>query len=238
MSTDLKVESNKGQVATTSPMQLIEAAVNANADIDKLERLMDLQDRWEQSNARKAFFAALSKFNAECPTIVKRKKAHNSFYAPLGDIHEQIKETLVRCGLSFRFKQDHSNGVTITCFVSHELGHTESATMTAPADTSGSKSPIQAIASTVTYLQRYTLCSALGITTADEDMDGRIDNGLLITTEQERFLLDKLCVQDEQGNFALTADGERALKSAGVKNMLIANVTEKQFKKLQGMITW
>ena len=225
-------------VATTSPMQLIEVAINSGADIDKLERLMSLQERWEDNNAKKAFFAAMSKFNAECPTIVKRKKAHNSLYAPLGDIHAQIKDTLVSCGLSFRFEQDHSIGITVSCLVSHSSGHTEQATMTAPADTSGSKSPIQAIASTVTYLQRYTLCSALGITTADEDMDGRIDNGLLITTEQERFLLDKLCVQNESGDFGLTQDGERALKSAGVKNLMIANVTETQFKKLQGMITW
>lgn len=238
MSSELVKQEQSTQVATTSPMQLIEVAVNANADIDKLERLMGLQERWEQNNAKKEFFAAMSKFNAECPTIVKRKKAHNSFYAPLGDIHAQIKETLVSCGLSFRFEQDHSNGITVSCLVSHASGHTEKATMTAQADTSGSKSPIQAIASTVTYLQRYTLCSALGITTADEDMDGRIDSGLLITTEQERFLLDKLCVQDENGDFSLTKNGERALKSAGVKNLMIANVTENQFKKLQGMITW
>ena len=225
-------------VSTTSPMQLIEVAINSGADIDKLERLMTLQERWEDNNAKKAFFAAMSKFNAECPTIIKKKKAHNSMYAPLGDIHAQIKETLVSCGLSFRFEQDHSSGIEVTCLISHELGHTEKATMKANADTSGSKSAIQAMASTVTYLMRYTLCSALGITTADEDMDGRLDNGLLISTEQERFLLDKLCVQNEQGDFSLTQDGERALKSAGVKNLMIANVTEVQYKKLQGMITW
>lgn len=225
------------QVATANPMQLIEAAINSNADIDKLERLMDLQERWEQNNARKAFFSALSRFNAECPTIVKRKKAHNSMYAPIGDIHAQIKETLVSCGLSFRFEQDHSNGITVSCLVSHELGHTEKATMTAPPDTAGSKSAIQAIASTVTYLQRYTLCSALGITTADEDMDGRIDNGYLIDEAKARWLFDKLCVVND-GDFQLTENGVRALKSAKVKDLMISNVTETQFKKLQGMITW
>ena len=230
-------EDKKALPAQTSPMHLIEAAINSNADIDKLERLMDLQDRWEQNNARKAFYSALSKFNAECPTIVKRKKAHNSFYAPLGDIHAQIKETLVSCGLSFRFEQDHSNGITVSCLVSHDLGHTEKTTMTAPPDTAGSKSAIQAIASTVTYLQRYTLCSALGITTADEDMDGRIDNGYLISDDDASFLLDKLCVVTD-GNYQLTQNGQRALKSAGVKDLLISNVTQTQFKKLKGMITW
>tara|TARA_R100000541_G_C1889724_1_gene83409 strand:+ start:271 stop:987 length:717 start_codon:yes stop_codon:yes gene_type:complete len=238
MSNEITVESKNTQVATTSPMQLIEAAINSGADIEKLERLMDLQERWESNNARKAFFAALSKFNAECPTILKKKSAHNSKYAPLGDIHAQIKSTLVSCGLSFRFEQDHSSGIEVTCLVSHELGHTEKATMKANADTSGSKSAIQAMASTVTYLMRYTLCSALGITTADEDMDGRIDNGLLISTEQERFLLDKLCTLDDKGNYIVHSDGDRALRAAKVENLMIANVTELQFKKLKGMITW
>lgn len=234
---DVTIKENN-QIATTSPMQLIEVAVNANADIDKLERLMSLQERWEQNNAKKAFFAAMSKFNAECPTIIKKKQAHNSKYAPLGDIHEQIKSTLVKCGLSFRFEQDHSNGVEVSCLVSHELGHTEKSTMRAPADTTGSKNAIQGIASTVTYLMRYTLCSALGITTADEDMDGRLDNGMLISHEQEGWLLEKLCTQDDDGNYQLTHDGVRALKSAKVENLLISNVTESQFKKLQGMVTW
>jgi hypothetical protein len=45
--------------------------------------------------------------------------------------------------------------------------------MTAPIDTSGSKSPAQGVASTITLLQRYTALSLLGIATADmKDADG------------------------------------------------------------------
>lgn len=230
-------ETRSTAAVQTSPMQLIEMAISANADIDKLERLMDLQDRYEANNARKEFFAAMSKFNAECSTIIKRKKAHNSLYAPLGDIHEQIKPTLVNTGLSFRFEQDHSAGITVTCIVTHCSGYSERTSMTAPADTSGSKSPIQAIASTVTYLQRYTLCSALGITTADEDMDGRIDNGMGIDEQSERWLVDKLCQQDDQGNYVLTKQGTNALRAAKVKDLMINNVTEVQLKKIKGMVS-
>ena len=51
--------------------------------------------------------------------------------------------------------------------------------MTALADKTGSKNAVQAIGSTVTYLQRYTLIGALGITTADDDMDARINNEIV-----------------------------------------------------------
>jgi hypothetical protein len=57
----------------------------------------------------------------------------------------------------------------VTCHVSHEKGHRESTSLTGPEDVSGGKNPIQTIGSTVTYLQRYTMVSALGLSTADQD---------------------------------------------------------------------
>jgi hypothetical protein len=54
------------------------------------------------------------------------------------------------------------------------MGHSELTKMTAPSDTSGQKNSIQAIASTITYLQRYTLLAATGLTTKDmPDDDGK-----------------------------------------------------------------
>ena len=50
-------------------------------------------------------------------------------------------------------------------------------------DTSGKKNEIQSRGSTITYLQRYTLIGALGLTTADEDIDARIPQET-ITEEQ------------------------------------------------------
>ena len=44
--------------------------------------------------------------------------------------------------------------------------------MTADKDTSGNKNSIQSIGSTRTYLQRYTLIGALGLSTAEDDTDG------------------------------------------------------------------
>ncbi len=63
--------------------------------------------------------------------------------------------------------------------------------MEAPADTSGSKNMVQARGSTITYLERYTLCAILGIATADEDMDGRLI-GELITPAQAEALTARL----------------------------------------------
>ena len=77
----------------------------------------------------------------------------------------------------------------VTCFISHRDGHTEQTSMEAGKDDSGAKNNIQQKGSTQTYLQRYTLIGALGLSTAEGDNDGNNGTDLNIdkkeTTEKE-----------------------------------------------------
>jgi len=162
-------------VATTGPSDLIRIAVDQNMDVDKLSKLMDLQERWESTEARKQYFDSFANFQALTPIIRKTTKGHNYMYAALGDIAQQIRPVLEQCQLSYRFDiQDAGDVISVTCIVSHRAGHQEKTTMTAQPDTTGSKNAIQARGSAVSYLQRYSLIGALGLTTADQDIDGRL----------------------------------------------------------------
>lgn len=166
-----KQETAVSNIAT--PATLLQTAVEQNADLDKLERLMDLQDRWNADQAKNAYSQALAKFQSELGPIIKTRQAHNSKYADLDDIAQAIRPILDKNGLSYTFEQDQDqSGLKVTCVVRHSAGHSESNSLSAPNDTSGGKNQIQAIASTVTYLRRYTLTGALGITTGNEDSDG------------------------------------------------------------------
>lgn len=166
-----KQEAPVSNVAT--PATLLQTAVEQNADLDKLERLMDLQDRWNAEQAKNAYSQALAAFQSELGPIIKTRQAHNSKYADLDDIAQAIRPILDKNGLSYTFQQDQEpNALKVTCVVRHSAGHSESNSLSAPNDTSGGKNAIQAIASTVTYLRRYTLTGALGITTGNEDEDG------------------------------------------------------------------
>lgn len=176
----------------TNPSALLQLAVEKDMDLEKLEKLMDLNDRYMADQARRAYADAFAKFQSMVPVIPKTKDAHNSKYAALGDIAYTIRESLKDCGLSYRFEIGHDGErITVTCIVTHRDGHSERTSMSGLADTSGSKNPIQANASTVSYLQRYTLIGALGLTTADEDMDGRL-SGETITDEQAKSLKKRL----------------------------------------------
>jgi len=170
------VQSN---VSTADTM--IKMAIEQNADVDKLEKLIGLKERWEATEAKKAYVAAMTKFRAECPAIQKTRQAHNSKYAGLAEAIGTIRAVMEGCGLSHSWTTNQVGGeVCVTCVVTHLSGHSEQTMLVASPDTSGSKNSIQAIGSTVTYLQRYTLFSILGIASTDQDDDGESAEGMAL----------------------------------------------------------
>lgn len=161
----------------TQPQQLIQLAIQSGADVDKLERLLDMQERWERRESEKAFNAAMAKFQSECPRIVKSKQAHGYKYAPLGDIQAQIKDKARECGLSWRWetKDQSKEQVTVSCIITHIDGFSRSTDSIAFIDEPNKmQSRTQMIGVATTYAQRYSLIGALGLSTADDDMDGRL----------------------------------------------------------------
>lgn len=186
-----KVEPTKEPV---TPRSLVEMAVAQGADLDRLEKLMELQLRWEADQARKAFVEAMAEFKTNPPEIIKATKV--SFktssgvteykHASIGDVTAAIINGLSAHGFSHRWDLDQSSGIKVTCIVTHRMGHTEKTTLTAPADTSGGKNTIQAISSTITYLERYTLLAATGLATHDmADDDGKAGGKKETVTEDQ-----------------------------------------------------
>lgn len=162
-----------------SPPQLLALAVQQGADLDRLQKLMDLKDRWEAGEARKAFVAAMSAFKADPVRIIKSKRADipggaKYSYATLADVYDGALVAMSSHGLSHRFevKQD-AQLITVTCILTHELGHSESVTISAPPDDSGKKNAVQQVASTVHYLERYTFLAATGLASREVDDDAR-----------------------------------------------------------------
>lgn len=172
------MKKNEIVIQSPTPTTLLEKAIEKGVDMAQLKELMDLQERWEKKEAKKKFFEALSAFQSMVPVLKKTKVANmGTFtykYAELGSINAQIKSPLFKCGLSYRFEfKENAGKLEVTCLVSHKDGHTETTVMEAGPDTSGAKNSVQQKGSTHTYLQRYTLIGALGLSTADEDNDGK-----------------------------------------------------------------
>lgn len=164
---------------TDNPYMVMAMKAMEMGKVDQLDKLLDLQMKWDAEIARKAFVGAMSDFKAEPVTIAKSKLVSFSgtsySHAELHDVTHALVPLMAKYGLSHRWKltQD-GREITVECVISHRDGHSESVSMTAPPDDSGKKNTIQQIASTKTYLERYTLLAATGVATGGEiDDDGR-----------------------------------------------------------------
>jgi len=177
------------QALAITPMDMLNRAVSSGADLDMIEKLMNLQERWEAGNARKAFEKALAAAGGELPIVIRNATGHNDKkYADFSAIAKAIDPVLSRHGLYYRFKTlQTEKTITVTC-VLFGHGHSEETALTAGADTSGNKNAIQAIGSTLTYLQRYSLVQMLGLAAAKDD-DGAAAPGNAISLEQVEELV-------------------------------------------------
>jgi hypothetical protein len=181
------------QPAAITPMEMLSRALSSGASPELLEKLLALQERWEKNQARKAFDGALAAAAAELPVIIKNKTVQfdrtKYRHEDLGEIVRTVDPILAKYGLSKRWRTNSlPNEISVTCIVSHRDGHSEENTITAAHDKTGAKNPIQAIGSTITYLQRYTLKAALGLAAAHDD-DGRAagDDGTISQDQIEKI---------------------------------------------------
>jgi hypothetical protein len=165
----------------STPASLIMAAVAGKANLEQVEKLMILQERFEKRAAEKAYNKAIADFKANPPEIIKESKVDfesakgrtHYKYANLANVIEKVTPELSKHGLTVSWRTAQNGKVSVTCRISHELGHYEETTLQADNDSTGNKNPIQALGSAVSYLQRYSVLCLLGLACADADDDAR-----------------------------------------------------------------
>lgn len=148
------------------------AAADPACDLDKMERLMAMHERMTARQAQAEFADALASLQADLPSITERGDAAGRYkFALWEDINQAIKPILLRHGFALSFRTDTGNGITVTGVLSHRNGHREETAITLPADASGNKNAVQAVASSVSYGKRYTAGALLNLTSHGEDDD-------------------------------------------------------------------
>lgn len=182
MTTEIVVKEPSQSMAVPTPMSILQLAVEKGASVDQLERLLSLQERYEANEAKKEFVAALAKFKESPPEILKNIKVSfgNTKYshAGLDQASDKIGAALAEVGISHTWEvQQDGQKIKVTCILTHSRGHSERVSMEGAADTTGSKSANQAIASTTSFFQRYTLLMAVGVAPKNVDDDGRGGGG-------------------------------------------------------------
>lgn len=148
------------------------AASNPAVDVDKMERLMAMHQEVLARQARAEYATALAEMQDELPVVAERGDAAGRYtYALWEDINTAIKPVLKAHGFALSFRTDFTDGIAVTGVLSHRGGHEERTTIKLPADSSGNKNAVQAVASSVSYGKRYAAGALLNLTSHGEDDD-------------------------------------------------------------------
>ena len=161
--------------AEPQSLSIFHLAIEKGYDLEQIEKMMQLKEKFDKLEAEKAFVRAMAEFKAEPLVITKDgfNKKYGSHYSTIGNIVNTVTPRMGECGLTHKWEIDQSNEamIKITCIVTHEAGHSEQTSMSAPPDNSGSKNLIQEIKSTRTYLSSATFESLMGLASSNANIN-------------------------------------------------------------------
>ena len=177
------------------------AASDPNVDIDKMERLMQMQERTLERQGQQAYAEAMREVQALMPDVVKN--AYNpqtkSKYANLEAITSVAKPIYTKAGFSLSFNTGASTKdghIMVLCDVLHCDGHSKSFQYESPIDDAGiagskNKTATHGGSSAVSYAQRYLTKMIFNITLADEDNDGNGASGKRFISEEQALKINE-----------------------------------------------
>jgi len=208
-------------------------ASNPNVDIDKIRQLLEMQERWEVNRDKSSLRHAVAEFKKNPPMIIKERIARVKMkddkgefqysYADLESCTSAIEGGLADHGVTHGWKITESgSNISVTCILRYGMYEESGEPLTAPPDISGVKNPIQAKASTITYLERYTLLAAVGMAAGMPDTDGNTGPKM----DQEAHDAHLKLIRESGTLPALKSYWQASVKEARINK---DNASEKQF---------
>lgn len=214
-------------------------ATNPQLNQDAFALVIKTRREEEDRAAKRAFFTALALAKAEFSPIIKtrlvdyehkdRQGRTKYKYEDLADVTDMVMPILAKYAITHSFKVDQSERpkIKVSCMLAHADGYVdEPRTLEGVEDTSGQKSPNQAIASTITFMERGTLKQALGLA-AGRDDDGRGGSSPKISVEEANEL-EQLIAETGRSRATLLA-------LLGVDE--VTDLTADQFTRAKGVLT-
>lgn len=192
------------QADATAILAMIErAARDPSVDIDKMERLVQMQERVLKRNAEQAFNESMKAAQEDMPRVVRdaANSSTNSKYARLETVAKAINPIVTRHGFSMSFGTAESPlpaHYRVTCLVSHIGGHSRDYFADVPSDMTGmkgtqNKTATHAFGSTMSYGRRYLTLLIFNVALVNEDDDGnRASGGATIDDAQVQEISDLL----------------------------------------------
>lgn len=177
------------------------AARDPSVDIDKMERLLAMQERVYQRNAEEAFNSAMTAAQAEMRPVSAdaSNPQTKSNYASYAQLDRALRPIYTKNGFALSFDEGESpkpEHIRVLCYVSHVGGFTRTYHRDMPADGKGAKggdvmTKTHAAGAAGSYGSRYLLKGIFNVAVGDDDSDGN-DNAEYITERQIQTINDMM----------------------------------------------
>jgi hypothetical protein len=158
------------------------AAADPNTDVEKLERLLSMQERVLAREAEQAFNAALKAAQDEIQPVIKNKVNPDtkSKYADLVAVSDAIDPIMRQHGFSSSYGTADcplDGHYRVTCLLSHVAGHSRQYQADVPIDNTGpkgsqNKTMTHGFGSALSYGRRYLKLLIADVATKDDDGRG------------------------------------------------------------------
>ena len=192
------------EVVSTSSSSLLalihRLAQDKEFDAAKFNLLLDRHQALLKEHQRQQFEISYVRMQGKIEGI-KRTGKNPTFsapYAKLEDLDEAARPAYVECGFGVRYGTEESpkgkDWIRGTLTLAHEAGYWEKYFLDGPIDYqhgARARTPIQAVGSSVTYLQRYLLRMALNLIAKNNPDD---DDGEAIRASVDEFKKEAIAV--------------------------------------------
>jgi hypothetical protein len=157
------------------------AASDPQIDVEKMDRLLQMQERIVGRQAEADFNAAMTAAQSEMGPI--SADAHNpqtrSKYASYAKLDGVLRPIYTKHGFALSFDEGEApvDSVLVLCHVSHSAGHSRTYKKLMPADGKGAKggdvmTKTHAAGAAMSYGMRYLLKGIFNVAVGEDDRDG------------------------------------------------------------------
>ena len=207
-----KQETNVVPVASGMLGMIERAATDPNVDVEKMERLYEMHQKMQASEAQKSFNLAMTRAQMDMSPIsadASNPQTHSK-YASYNQLDKALRPIYTKHGFSLSFDTSESSKeshVRVLCHVSHGDGHTRTYQADMPADGKGAKgndvmTKTHASGAAMTYGMRYLLKLIFNVAIGEQDTDGNMPDPV-VNEEQAANLQSLIDEVGEEGKKAL-----------------------------------
>ena len=205
-------------------------AMSPDVDVEKLERLMAMQEKMLDREAEQAYTMAMVAVQSNIQAVTRDKinpQTHSKFVS-LEAMKKVVVPVYTQEGFALSYGEGEStkeNSVRVTCKVMHSGGHSENFFYDCPIDDKGiagkvNKTPTHGKASAVTYGERYILKLIFNITIQDEDDDGNAASHIVEYIDEDMVnILHSKLTENEIDEKKFYSWLKRDLKVDGLENI-------------------